>query len=110
MRPPTIMILCYLSLAGCGAEADETLRLHIQSEASAEFLATCISQNIEGAFPRFFPTEKADAARAFETYNGIRATVVDEGAARMILVQSTRPLTESMNSYVHFCVRTAEAG
>ncbi|MBU0557346.1 MAG: hypothetical protein KKD64_04055 [Alphaproteobacteria bacterium] len=108
MRSLTFLILGCFSLAACGADTDDTLRLRVESGASAELLAKCISQDFDGVFPRFFPAGEEGAAKSFETYNGIRAEVVDEGSTRVIFVRSPHPLAERMKSYVHRCVRVAE--
>lgn len=106
LRAP--LIFCCLAVA-CSPNPEQAFSLELGSHAPAELLATCISQNYDSTFPRFFPAVGNDEDRTFRTYNGIEIIVADEGDRRKITVRSSTRLTENMLTYLQKCVSMSEA-
>lgn len=67
----------------------------------------CVSQNWQGAFPRFFPSNRTRVGKTFQTYNGINVQIMHDGPRRTILVRSTNPLADEMIDYLRKCANGA---
>ncbi len=106
----TLALICVFSvLSGCDFQEQDTVGLELESTATADNLATCISQDFESAFPQFFPIRGNGIQRSFETYNGISVAVEDGGEVRTVTVSSPVTLTSKQMSYLRQCIEMGEA-
>ena len=96
-------------LSACSSPEADTLVTDFESSASGNVLATCISQNYESAFPRFFPDEEGTSQRVFKTYNGITVAIADGAERRRITVSSPQALTANQANYIRRCIAMSEA-
>lgn len=103
------LIGVFSALSGCDYQEQDTVGLELKSTATADNLATCISQDFEAAFPRFFPTRGNGVQRSFETYNGISVAIEDGEEIRTVIVSSPVTLTSNQMSYLRQCIGIAEA-
>tara|TARA_Y100000296_G_scaffold22363_1_gene26432 strand:- start:2353 stop:2649 length:297 start_codon:yes stop_codon:yes gene_type:complete len=96
-------------LSACSSPEADTLVTDFESSASGNVLATCISQNYESAFPRFFPDEEGTSQRVFKTHNGITVAIADGAERRRITVSSPQALTSNQANYIRRCIAMSEA-
>ena len=109
MKQRLSLILCCLATASCRVDSQHPVQLELRTEAPANLLATCISQNYDGAFPRLYPVEAAGTAKAYEAYDGLRVEISDEGNSRLISLWSPESSSDKQASYLRKCVRMVEA-
>jgi len=102
-------IFVFFVLSGCDFQEQDTVGLELKSSATADNLVTCISQDFESAFPRFFPSPGDGIQRSFETYNGISVAIEDGEEVRTVTVSSPVTLTSKQMSYLKQCTEMAEA-
>ena len=99
----TILIVTCLTVSGCGAIDEADVQLEVRSVESLDFIATCISQDWDNVFPRFFPAEASDARKGFRTYNGTAVSISSEGDYRTIRILALKPLSEEQIAYARKC-------
>lgn len=92
-----------LMLSGCGAADDADVQLELRSAEPLDFIATCISQDWDGVFPRFFPADASDERKEFHTYNGTAVSISSEGDHRTIRILASTPLSKQQIAYARKC-------
>jgi hypothetical protein len=96
-------------LSACSSPEADALVTRFESSASVDLLATCISQNYESPFPRFFPDEEGTAQRVFKTIGGITVAIAGGAERRRITVSSPQALTSNQADYIRRCIAMSEA-
>jgi len=109
MRSGNLVVVGAFMLSACSSPEADTLVTDFESSASGDLLATCISQNYQAAFPRFFPDEEGTSQRVFKTYDGITVAIVDGAERRRITVSSPQALTSNQADYIRSCIAMSEA-
>ncbi|MCM3420417.1 hypothetical protein [Sphingopyxis alaskensis] len=109
MRIGSLLLVTSLAISACARPEAGAMSSHFESSASIDALATCISQNHEAAFPRFFSHEEDSARRVFKTYNGIAVAIDDDVARRRVTVSSPQALTTNQANYIRQCISMSEA-
>jgi len=101
-----LFTLCsLLMIASCGYadESKEPPHLSVQSKNSLEFLALCVTQDWDDAFPRLFSTTSSRGKKSFGTYDGIQITIRDLGSIRRIEARTPKSLSGEMIAYLRKC-------
>lgn len=109
MRSGNLVLVGAFVFSACSGPEADTVSTHFESSASVDLLATCISQNYESAFPRFFPDEEGMAQRVFKTIDGITVAIEDEARRRRITFSSPQALTSNQADYIRRCITMSEA-
>lgn len=104
-----LVLVGALVLSACNGPEADALSTHFESSASVDLLATCISQNYESAFPRFFPYEEGTPQRVLKTIDGITVAIEDDAGRRRITVSSPQTLTSNQADYIRQCIAMSEA-
>lgn len=99
----TILAGTSLMVSGCGAADEADLQLEVRSAEPLDFIATCISQDWDGVFPRLFPAGASDGRKEFRTYNGTAVSISSEGDHRTIRILAPTPLPEEQIAYARKC-------
>lgn len=99
----TILVVTCLMVSGCGATDEADVQLEVRSAEPLDFIATCISQDWDSVFPRFFPADASDARKEFRTYNGTAVSISSEGDHRTIRILAPKPLSEEQIAYARKC-------
>lgn len=93
-----------LMLSSCGyADESKEPDIRVSSNNSIEFLAQCVSQDWDSAFPRMFPASSSKNERSFRTYDGILITIRDLNTSRFIEVRTSKSLNSAMIRYLRKC-------
>jgi hypothetical protein len=102
MNRITLVALLASLLNGCGEACVDPISFQIHSADTESFLAQCVSQNWDNAFPRFFPM-KGQVNRTFRTYNRIVVSIVPEEQGQLLVARTPVKLTPEMVAYLRKC-------
>jgi len=99
----TILAGTSLMVSGCGAADEADVQLELRSAEPLDFIATCISQDWDGVFSRFFPADTSDERKEFRSYNGTAVSISSEGNRRTIQIRASTPLSAEQVAYARKC-------
>ena len=66
-------------------------------------MATCLSQDIGGAFPRWFPSGSEESFRSFKAYDGSRFQISKTSNGSRVEFFGPDALSEKQRGYVAEC-------
>lgn len=98
-------ILLALFLVACSESTGvETVQFRGSSEFELDEVATCISQDIDSAFPRLFLAGEGVDRKTFRSYNGLAIGLRNSGGAVELELLWDRPLDPDQKEYLRFCL------
>jgi hypothetical protein len=102
--------LLALFLAACSESSDvEAVQFQGTSEFQFNDVATCISQDLNSAFPRLFPVAETKDRKSFRSYNGLAIHLQNSGQLVELELRWDRPLDPDQKEYLRFCLERAYA-
>ena len=98
-----------LLLGACQAQSDHPRQMDFHAHASLKGMVTCLSQDYDSAFPRWFPARADKNSKSFQTYNNMLMTVSKSADGSRVEIFSSDELTESQRAYIEKCERMVAA-
>lgn len=107
MRTLGIFLLVFLMIS-C-SDSDDKMNVQYQSESDFELdqVGTCISQDQNSAFSRFFLKSNTEGAKSYQTYNGMIVDLRERPSRVDLVVRWNRKLNDNMEAHLEFCMKRA---